>query len=87
MLIVNALPNSTIALLYDLQSELAQIVALRVGVFDEGRKWRNGSVHCDMKCGSLVEFSVANAVSSHLECSNILVLLLVKCVLPVFICI
>jgi hypothetical protein len=35
MWVMNALPNSIIAYLYDLQSERAQAVALRVGVFVE----------------------------------------------------
>jgi hypothetical protein len=32
-----------------LQSERAQAVALRIGVFVEGKKWRKGWVQGDMK--------------------------------------
>jgi len=56
MWVVNALANSTFALLYDFQSERAQAVALRVGVFVEDRKWRNRYVKGDMKLDPLVEF-------------------------------
>jgi hypothetical protein len=38
---VNALPNGTLAELYDLQSERSQAVALLDGVLVGERKWRN----------------------------------------------
>ena len=88
MWVVNGLPYSTNAQLYDLQSERAQAVALRVLVFVERRKWRNGCVQGDMKLDTLVEFLFSHAVSSRLEWSNKLVLLLVqwvsKCFLQLF---
>jgi hypothetical protein len=84
MLVVNALPNGTIALLHIFKVNAHKL--WRCVSVCSLKEENGGTVLYSVTLNATLwwSFLVSSSVSSRLECSHKLVLLLVKCVLPVF---